>query len=157
MSRNDKLIPLAINAIKNNIEIAGRTINGEFEGYVSSFASSVIQSGLIATLSFYTDGENKDKSHGGLDKTDGRRNIFLQSIMFMLAQKDGLTGNAANKRLLEYVMEKVYNAPNVYSNINFDFVRVQVDLKVLNEIEDEILECAIALKLALRTFKLDKK
>jgi CRISPR/Cas system CMR-associated protein Cmr5 small subunit len=57
MKRINQRIPLAMTALRNSglIETDGVSIQKEYDGYVASFAPSVITAGLRATLSFYTD------------------------------------------------------------------------------------------------------
>lgn len=148
MSRNDKLIPIAIQAIELKLKNPEGSVNKELEGYVSSFGSSITQSGLLATLSFYTDGEGENRRNP-LENTDGRRNRFLQAIMYMIDPQNH------TKPLLQYVIDSIYSE-GTYRNENFNFAEASPNYKILNKLEEKILECSIALKLALRTYKLKK-
>lgn len=144
MSRNDKLIPIAMKAIESKLKNPDGSVAKEFEGYVSSFASSINQSGLMATLSFYTDGEGDHRANP-LENTDGRRNRFLQAILFMIDPAN------SDMPLLRYVIQSVYG-PETYDNINFSFNNP--NQRVLLKLEEKILQCSVALKLAIRTYKL---
>ena len=59
MKRINDLLPAAMAALKDQesglILSDGKSILKEFDGYVASFAPSIITAGLKATLSFYTD------------------------------------------------------------------------------------------------------
>ncbi len=144
MKNLEDILPKAIQAIDRNIKNhRNDAVKKEYEGYFSSFGASIIQSGLIPTLAFYSDGGNADP-----DTTEFRRNQFLQAIMYIL-DKD------SNKQLLEYVLENVYSDFN-YGNINYDFIRNKPDVKKMSKIRHKIIDASIALKLALRSYKLEK-
>ena len=146
---NDKissLIPKARVAIKKYMVNNDNKVSSEFKGYISSFGASVIQSGLLPSLSFYTD---VSKVKG--EATPGqKRNKMLKALLYIIS-------DIGNDPLLFYVMEEacdIANRDNVrmasrsipYSAFNKD----KLDL-----LEDEIMDAAIALKLALRTFIID--
>lgn len=145
MSRNDKLIPIALQAIESKLKNTDGTLEKEFEGYVSSFGSSIIQSGLLATLAFYTDGDGDD-NRNPLENTDGRRNRFLQAIMFMIDRE-------YNEPLLRYIFLKVYGR-DIYDDVANLPDLTPLHNRILNNLEKQIIQCSIALKLAIRTYKL---
>jgi len=57
MKRINELLPKAMKSLKGSglLEKEDTAIPKEYDGYVASFAPSVITAGLKATLSFYTD------------------------------------------------------------------------------------------------------
>lgn len=57
MKNINVLLPKAMDALKSSdlLKKEGTAIPKEYDGYVASFAPSIITAGLKATLSFYTD------------------------------------------------------------------------------------------------------
>ena len=112
----EKYIPDAINVL-DSIFTDGK-IPSAYNGYISSFGASVMQSGLLPTLALFestTTGTKEDKS-------------YLTSIILQI-----LTGKEDDISLLHYVLDN-------------------------NEelLKPKIMNIAIAIKLSIRTFKLDK-
>jgi CRISPR-associated protein Cmr5 len=143
MKRLKNILPKAIQAIDIKIKSHNDSVKKEYEGYFASFGASIIQSGLIPTLAFYSDGGDAER-----DTTEFRRNQFLQAIMYILDEN-------SKKNLLEYVLEQVYTN-FIYGNINYDFIRNKPDVKKMHKIQHDIIDASIALKLALRSYKLEK-
>ncbi len=110
----------------------------EFKGYISSFGASIIQAGLLPTLAFYSDKSADSKS---------KRWILLQLLAQMVetipSWKNKLEESKANKAsnekiLLEHAL----------------WLESKDQLKELRAFKQTITDAAIALKLALRTYKL---
>lgn len=131
MSKNkiDHLIPIAIDCIKS------RLVNGEFKreegkipkeynGYASNFGAGLRQSGLLATIAFF-EAENSNS------KQD--RSLFTKLILDVIYKNENYKGEKYNK-LLDYTLNK-------YDDDKKDKVKRQ------------IVDAAIALKLAMRVFK----
>jgi len=55
----DKLIPKAIKSLNSLVE--NGTIDKVYQGYLASFGPTVIQSGLLQTVMFYSADEKKNK------------------------------------------------------------------------------------------------
>ncbi len=118
MSRKNiqKYIPEAINVLKKEFESG--VIPSSYNGYISSFGASIMQSGLLPTLALF---EKKDAP----TKEDKSK---LTALILKILDK-----NSTNTTLLEYVLQK--------------------DTILLKQ---QILDISVAIKLSIRTFKLDK-
>ncbi|MBZ0199970.1 MAG: type III-B CRISPR module-associated protein Cmr5 [Ignavibacteriaceae bacterium] len=120
----NELIPKALEAIKESkVANANNEVAKEYKGYVSSMGASIIQSGLLATLAFYS-----NEQSGSADK----RLKLLKAIVKTILDIN------SNEKLLKYVL----------SNSNNGSDKTQI-----NKFEKQISEALIALKLAIRTFK----
>jgi len=115
MSRRniEKYIPEAIKVL-NGI------IPSSYNGYISSFGASIIQSGLKPTLALFENQNNQDN-------TREDRSVLPILILKVLDE------NTEETSLLRYVI-----------NNNEELLK------------QKIIDVAIALKLSIRTFKLDK-
>lgn len=141
----NKRIPDAIQAIRDNLVSPENSINvdKEYKGYISSMGASLIQSGLMPTLSFYTDLTSRDDSPGG------KRNkllIALLQVMDYTAKQEG-------QNLMYVAMQKIHGSDTPdFSNRNTPIISFNHNFTVEKQVTREILYCAIALKLALRMF-----
>jgi CRISPR-associated protein Cmr5 len=109
-SRVEKFIPIAIETIKSvGIAQEDGTVPKQFNGYISSFAASIRQAGLLATILFYGNANSN-------------------------AEQD-------RKKVIDAI-EKIIQKPLMKNNRLGDVSR------------DEIEDAATALKLAVRTCKL---
>jgi CRISPR-associated protein Cmr5 len=123
MKNIEKYIPIALRVLEYNetgIVEKGK-INKTYNGYISSFGASIISSGLLPTLIFYS------KKAEGSDSVD--RSLIVKAIEKMLKSND-IDFLAGEEKLLEEVITR-YN----------DY-----------RLKKKIQECAIALKLAIRTY-----
>jgi len=121
------LIPAAIDTI-NAVEIPNNNIVPKnFKGYFASFGASIIQAGLLPTVIFFDNAEN----------TEEKRDKICQAIWKMIQPKlDDVIADDA-KDLKSYLISSgKYNDP-----------------RVLQLVTDH----AIALKIALRTFKFSEE
>lgn len=147
MDMNDRinqLIPIAIDAIRIKIANGGSSIPKEYKGYINALGPSILQAGLIATLAFCTD---RKKS---IENTD--RNNVLNALLFMLPPKA-----EREMHLLKYVMTECLKQDGQSYEQREKLATVDLDQKKLEAMEETILEMVIALKLALKTFKLADK
>lgn len=120
----NKLIPKALNAIeKSKMADSNHKVEKEYKGYISSMGASIIQSGLMATLAFYS-----NEQSGISDK----RLKLLNAIVKIIVDP------GSNEKLLNYVLISTNNGENKFE---------------LDKMERKISNSLIALKLALRTFK----
>lgn len=122
--RIDKLIPKAIEAAGRHLSTEG-IIHSEYNGYISSFGSAVLQSGLKAAIAF-----NESESSGSAKDKRPLMRAILELVTKTIVEKD------SKAKLLDHVLSFGENT---------------------SAIKDEIMDAATALKLAIRTFKLDKK
>jgi len=120
MSRRniEKYIPEAIKVLNENFE--NGIIPSSYNGYISSFGASIIQSGLKPTLALFENQNNQDN-------TREDRSVLPILILKVLDE------NTEETSLLRYVI-----------NNNEELLK------------QKIIDVAIALKLSIRTFKLDK-
>ncbi len=133
----NNLIPKAIHAIRNSEIEKNGIVAKEYKGYISSMGASIIQAGLLATLAFYQNDSNK--------KADSSK--VLKALFEMIR-----SGNTVDNNLIQYVINNSSN-----ENIAGDFVSEEnLVFDKLYLIEEEISDALIALKLALRTFKIDE-
>ena len=112
--RIERYIPKAIEVLSR--EFDDGVIPSAYNGYISSFGASVLQSGLLPTLALF---ENTNAS-------TKENKEYLSYLIVRI-----LTDSSADRSLLQYV-------------INHKTSR------------EEILDISIAIKLSIRTFKLDK-
>ena len=115
--RVEKLVPQAIDVIADpNIRLLkNNKVSSQYNGYISSFGASVIQSGLAPAVAFYSNESSK---------SDKDKKALLKAIAKLMN---------IEMSLLKYVCDND-NAKT----------------------KDWILDIATALKLAIRTYELDK-
>ena len=123
----EEYIPEAIKTIKAEFINWEAGISRTYSGYIASFGASMIQSGLIPTLAFFSSQSSKD------DQASPDRTKIVKLIWKLLKTKMEIEIRKIS--LLEYVL-------------SLD------NLAEREQIEEQIKRIAIALKLALRTFKL---
>ena len=113
----EQKIPKAMNTLDLTFK---DVIPSSYNGYISSFGASIIQSGLEPTLALF---ENENAS------TLEKKQLLPKLILNILDE------NSTETSLLKYVL----NRPNEKQYL-----------------KREILDIAIAIKLCIRTFKLEK-
>ena len=113
----EQKIPKAMNILDFTFK---DVIPSSYNGYISSFGASIIQSGLEPTLALF---ENENAS------TLEKKQLLPKLILNILDE------NSTETSLLKYVL----NRPNEKQYL-----------------KREILDIAIAIKLCIRTFKLEK-
>jgi CRISPR-associated protein Cmr5 len=116
----EKYIPLVLEVL--NEHYPKKVIPSAYNGYISSFGASIIQSGLMPTLALFENENNKDKT-----KKD--KSVLTKNILKVLDE------NYEDDSLLRYA---------IYHKGNQDILK------------QNIIDISIALKLSIRTFKLDK-
>jgi len=128
----NELIPKAINTITTTgIADSQGNVKKEFKRYIASIGASIIQAGLLPTLAFYQKkSDKKEDSYKVLD------------ALLILIKKDSVV----YPRLINYLIAK---CPSINTNNN------SKDKDELFLIEEDIMDAIIALKLALRTFKIE--
>ena len=113
----EKQIPKAMKVL--NKVFTNGVVPSSYNGYISSFGASVIQSGLLATIALFENQNAKTQ-----EKKELLTNLILQVLDDTKTEKD---------TLLEYVLNNGKN-----------------------KLKQQILDISIAIKLSIRTFKLDK-
>ena len=140
-NRISKLIPIADEALAGSSMLGkDKTINSSYDGLVSAFPVSVAMSGLKPTIIIYA----QDKDSGKVN-----RGVILEVLLKMLLKMmkmDGFTkikNNAKNDVKL----------PSTVAELK-DFVKTpKCDQAVESALKREMIDCAIALKLVVRTYK----
>lgn len=107
-------------------------IPSEYKGYISSLGASIIQSGLIPALAFYSDGEGEEGNSGSAQPRQPVLNV-LQDML------KGKFSDLEQNSLFEVALSLKKNPQE------------------LRRLEREVKNASIAFKLALRTFHLKKE
>lgn len=142
MNKIEKLLPSALEAAENFIttDDAHLSVPKQFKGYISSFGASVIQSGLMPTLAFYSDAK----------KAKGDRSMLIPSLIFILFDSNRFSDDNI-RNIIVGIGNKSKELPNEI-HLLFKWL-----LKTNNEhpekLRKELMDASIALKLALRTFR----
>lgn len=120
--RVDELIPKIIDYINDNNKIknSGNKIPREFNSYISNFGASIVQSGLVATVAFFSS-ENANSNRD--------RKLLMSLILNIIKEKEKKDENGT---LLNYIINN----------------KEKIDL-----IKEEIIDIAVATKLAIRVFE----
>jgi len=112
MNKNiNDLIPKALAAIKKSkIANDANEVEKEYKGYIASMGASIIQSGLLATLAFYS-----NEQSGSADKR--LKLINAVNLVIWTNSKDNLlsnvianSDNGANKLELDKFEKQISNA-----------------------------------------------
>ena len=125
------LIPKAMQAIEG-VGIVGKDkkFKKVHEGYINALGPTIIQSGLLPTLIFY----NKDE----------QRALWLRALYYMaVGGEEKMTDKSSTAIIKLVIGQKGGSIEDFYS---------EERKKKAKEWERKILEYAVALKLALRTF-----
>ncbi len=132
----EKYLPLAIRAIEEVFEdeIKSGGIPNEYKGYIASFGASLIQSGLKPTLALFE--KDKEDYLKSKNKLDEKNESFRYKIILAILKTKNIF--QSHDSLLRYVIEEEKNK----------------DEKILKK---DIKEVAIAIHLAIRTFKFKEK
>ena len=113
----EKYIPQVMKVLNRSFK--NETISSSYNGYISSFGASIIQSGLLPTLALF-------------ENTNASAKENKEYLSYIIVQV--LKGNDDDISLLRYVL-------------NADDQRL---------LKQQILDISVAMKLCIRTFKLDK-
>lgn len=124
----EKYIPDAINAVKAELYKDGK-VKSEYNGYISSLASGLVQSGLLPTLAFYTNLNARSLEP---------RRLLLQAI-YKTLYKEKLSEELKGDELLKAA------------------IKVEDQPLPSFQLKEEIKNAAVAIKLAIRTFPLEKR
>ena len=132
----NNLIPKAMLAIEHYL-VDNSVVEKEYKGYISSMGASIIQAGLLATLAFYQNDSGKKANSSNL----------LKAILLLIKPDDSTETN-----LIKYIIDhsKKDNTTGQHVSVG------DLDPDKLYILEEEVSDALIALKLALRTFKIEK-
>ncbi len=134
----NRLIPLAIQAVKDNNISSHGEVKKENKGYISSMGASIIQTGLLATLAFYANDEGK-KAHSS---------NLLKAIYQIITGEQAENKNSLIKLVINTTKKDDVNNNEIGIN-DLDFDKMYI-------MEQNISDALVALKLAIRTFKITK-
>ncbi len=136
-------IPKAMEAIKK-VEIADKndTVKGVYEGYIARFGANIRQSGLLPTLVFFNNDKKENKDKG----KEGESSKWLRAILYVLT---GSIGNSGVDLIKYVINETKKSEKNEYQQTDLDFDE-------LMSLQSKIEDIVVALKLAVRTFKIVK-
>jgi len=143
MKRIDKLIPIAIKAIsENKIPGLDNKVPNEYKGYIDTFGASIVQNGLIPAIIFFETAEGKKEESFSIDSEKkgiyDNRNKLMKTIRQVIREKEMEDCGAGPETLFQYIMTK--KGHNIEEK----------------QIRQDIVDAAIAVKLALRTFAFTK-
>jgi len=116
MKNIEKILQFAVDAVKTHVLTAEKEVPKEFNGYISAFGASVIMSGLLPTMVFFSQ-EGKSK---------GARTCVLKSIEQILVKSETL---AKDENLLETVL-KLYKSPEQLDQLQNKIQQAGVALKL---------------------------
>lgn len=133
MKRIEHLIPIAIRAIeKNNIPVGEKKeVPNEYKGYIDTFGAVIVQNGLLPAVVFY--------ENSGSDDIKEKRRKLLRAILEVIKPGNTLAAPVPDgmTTLYQYIIQGMQH-------------------KELKTLRREVVEAAIAVKLALRTFPFSK-
>lgn len=128
-ARLDRLIPLAQGIITSVGIAQNNEVPKSFHGYISSFGADMVQtSPLAAAIFFEQNADNKEDQ-----RTEADRHLIPEAILALIRKEKGL--NQSDGKLSQYIIAKSSNGITP------------------NSVVYDIIAAAIALKIALRTFK----
>jgi len=128
MKRIQKMIPTAMDVADRNLKNGQGQINKEFNGYISSFGSSIISAGLLPSVIFFSQkGESASNRHEVI--------LCIEKIL----QQHGPIGH------------------NIINEVKVLYQANPIDHATISRLTDSISDAAVALKLAIRTFPKTKK
>lgn len=122
----EKLIPYAIKAVSDSQMEVNGVINKAYKGYISSFGAGIIQSGLLPTLAMYKGNEGSDKKKA--DTSNLLKAVF--NVIKESRKSETIPGN--------------------------DLFNYALNAEDQQKVKQEILNASIAIKLAIRTFKMEE-
>jgi CRISPR-associated protein Cmr5 len=144
MNKIESLLPSALAAVENYIAADDQlSVPKQFKGYISSFGASVIQSGLMPTLAFYSDAK----------KAKGDRSMLIPALIFILFKNKRFDVDIELEKTIREVANKEKELPKVIHQL-FDWL-LKPNGKNPEKLRKELMDASIALKLALRTFRED--
>ena len=126
--RVEKYLPSAIKAVENNI-LEKDKVKSQFKGYISSFGAAIIQTGLIPAVAFYSVKAGAEED----------RNKVIDAIWEILQQNEQASIDPNARNLLHFLVEQYREG------------------KDLSAIKSKIMDATTALKLAVRTFQIEKE
>jgi CRISPR-associated protein Cmr5 len=144
MNKIEKLLPYSLKAAQRFITIdkGELSVPKQFKGYISSFGASVIQSGLMPTLAFYSDAK----------KAKGDRSLLVPALIDILFQNESYPIDIeVQKKLDDLDKDKEKDMKQI---VHYFFAwLLEANSENPQKLRKELMDASIALKLALRTFR----
>lgn len=138
MKRIDELIPKAIEAInRNKIPGASNIVPNEYKGYIDTFGASIVQNGLIPAIIFFEAGGKE----GEPNTSDPEKQSIYEN----------------RKKLMKTILDLIQGIEKGKTSTLFEYVTLQKKSMDEKQIRQQVVDAAIAVKLALRTFAIRKK
>lgn len=144
MNKIEKLLPSALDAATKYITTDDDhlSVPKQFKGYISSFGASVIQSGLMPTLAFYSDAK----------KAKGDRSLLIPALIYILYQNKSYPTDKKVQEVLDALdKDKDKDLKSVVHHL-FNWL-LETNKANPEKLRKELMDASIALKLALRTFR----
>ncbi len=139
MKRIDELIPKAIEAInRNKIPGANNIVPNEYKGYIDTFGASIVQNGLEPAIIFFETAGGKEDDSITSDR-----------------EKQGIYAN--RNKLMKAILDVIQGIEKGKPSTLFEYVTLQKKRMDEKQIRQQVVDAAIAVKLALRTFAIQKK
>lgn len=122
--KKDLLLRLAFQALSSSSLNQGGKIKKVYNGYIASFGAGMVQSGLLATLAIF---------HHNTDSGDAPKKPLMDVLLAILRNyNEGLPTIGAEENLFLYALNNPGQLPLI---------------------QRRVMDAAIALKLAMRTFE----
>ncbi|MBB4080313.1 CRISPR/Cas system CMR-associated protein Cmr5 small subunit [Lewinella aquimaris] len=176
--RINKLLPQAYAAVKAELSPRGEPIQKEYQGYISSFGASVMQMGLLPTLAVFADKkvenrkeklaartpvEHDDAQAGAAEATNaGRGNAGKQenprallNILHAVVCSDASSLSPTVKHVLQASQYERITSDRTDKLVFEAAIAISKRERDISELRTHLLDAAVAVKLAIRTFKLE--
>lgn len=123
MSRRniEKYIPEAVDVLSK--EFSNGEINSAYNGYISAFGASIMQSGLKPTLALYENQNNQDN-------TKADKSVLTKLILKILDK------NANTTSLLQYVLNSNQNETLLKEKIIDIAIAIKLSIRTFKLIKD---------------------
>jgi len=131
LKKIEYLIPAALQAIDTHLLPENSdSIPSGYQGALAGFGTSLLQMGLLPTLAVYLDKEND---------ADIGRDVLLETLLAVLRHPDSrLSAGGKQMAAIDTVLRDLSGADNAQRK----------------EFSHHLMQAALALKLAIRTYKL---
>lgn len=135
----EHLLPAALNAVNQVLvkEYGKNKIPKGYQGAISGFGTSLIQMGLLPTLAVYSD---KDSS------ASIKRPLLLEALFSILTSDACKFSAKVELPEISFEKNQLKNADGVLEEI--------ASSNYSRELKEHLMHAALALKLAIRTYKL---
>ncbi|NVK64971.1 MAG: hypothetical protein HWE22_10310 [Flavobacteriales bacterium] len=151
----NQMIPVAMGAIETSGMMKNdRSVPSEYKGYIVSMAASIMRTGLLTTITFYTRASRTDENGSSEEMRKAEdTNLLLRAILTVLKKTNGdNTEIQADETLMKHALQYCVDNYNQGQTISMN----DLNRDKLYLLAEEIQDALYALKLALRTFDLKK-